>query len=67
MTNINIRSETLVNPVIVDGIGRAGKFFLGKISHFIAYYRFNGSLFYGFSHKFMPIHFLKMICLQQRL
>jgi len=31
MTNINIRNETLVNPIIVDGIGRSGKFFLGKI------------------------------------
>lgn len=31
MTKINIRQETLSNPIIVDGIGRSGKFFLGKI------------------------------------
>jgi hypothetical protein len=31
MTVINIRSETLASPVIVDGIGRSGKFLLGKI------------------------------------
>ena len=31
MTNINIRSETLVSPIIIDGIGRTGKFFLGKL------------------------------------
>jgi len=31
MTSINIRQETLSSPIIVDGIGRSGKFFLGKI------------------------------------
>ncbi len=31
MTTINIRSETISKPIIVDGIGRTGKFFLGKI------------------------------------
>ena len=31
MTTINVRSKTLTTPIIVDGIGRAGKFFLGKI------------------------------------
>ncbi len=31
MTIINIRSETLASPIIIDGIGRTGKFFLGKI------------------------------------
>ena len=31
MTTINIRSKTLSTPIIVDGIGRTGKFFLGKI------------------------------------
>ena len=31
MRFINIRSETFAKPIIIDGIGRAGKFFLGKI------------------------------------
>ena len=31
MTNTNIRKGTLANPILLDGISRTGKFFLGKI------------------------------------
>ena len=31
MIRLHNRSKALANPIIVDGIGRTGKFFLGKI------------------------------------
>ncbi len=31
MSSVNIRKETLSRPIIVDGIGRSGKFFLAKL------------------------------------
>jgi hypothetical protein len=31
MTSINVRTKSLAKPIIIDGIARTGKFFLGKL------------------------------------